>query len=136
MKISESKHYAPALELRAAKPAAGAQDPPAPVLADKTDGTGESDRETKGAPEPMAAPPLMDFQLAGVRNDFSSKYHRAALALEGSIYRLAQSQSALLNSSEEPGELIALPENSNLQQTADGLAMLAHLESVKFKEGD
>lgn len=136
MKISEIKGYVPASELRTAKPAGGSQQGEVtPLSAERTLETAESEREVKEAREPSAMPPLMDFQLDGVRNDFSGKYRRAALALEGTIYRLEQSQLALVNSSDDAEGAIALPENSNLQQTANGLAMLAHFESVKFKTG-
>lgn len=136
MKISAVKDYAAALELRKEEPAGGSQNAVICAPAEETTETGEPDQAIKSATEPAAVPPLMDFQLSGVRNDFSSKYRRAELALEGTIYRLTQTQSALLNSSEEPGELVALPGNSNLQQTADHLAALAHAESVKFKKGN
>ena len=134
MKISEIKGYAPALEQRMAKPAAAAQDPVVPVPAGKSAEAGEPERTTHAVTGPTAAPPLMDFQLSGVRNDFSGKYRQAALALEGSIYRLVQSQSALLAASEGSGEVVDLPENITLQQTADSLMARANLESARFRK--
>lgn len=133
MKISEIKDSDPAMGLRSAKPARGSQEEVTRVPAEGRVETGEPDGTSNNAAEPAATPPLLDFQPSGVRNDFSSKYRRAALALEGAIYRVEQSQVVLLSSGEASDGVIALPENSNLQQTADGLAMLAHIESVKFR---
>lgn len=134
MKISELKGYVSALEQRTAKAAAGAQDPMGPVPADKSVEAGEPERITHAVTGPTAAPPLMDFQLSGVRNDFSGKYRQAALALEGTIYRLVQSQSALLAASVDSGEVVDLPENITLQQTADSLMARANLESARFRK--
>jgi hypothetical protein len=136
MKISEIKHYTPALELRKAKPAGGSQDEVVRPPAEKVAETGESNRETKSAPELPSDPSLTDLQPFGVRNDFSAQYRRAELALEGTIYRLAKMQSALQDSAGDSEGVTALPGNIHLQQTADKLSMLAHIESVKFRKGD
>jgi hypothetical protein len=135
MKISEIKHYAPALELRKAKPAGGSQDEAISTLVEKTTETGKSNREAKSATELPADPSLMDLQPFGVHNDFSAQYRRAELAVEGTIYRLAKMQSALQDSAGDSEGATALPGNIHLQQTADKLATLAHIESVKFRKG-
>jgi hypothetical protein len=136
MKISAIEHCAPILGPTKAKPAGRSQDEAARIPAVETREAGEPSGEIKNAEEPAAALPIADFQPSGVHNDFSAKYRRAELALEGTIYRLAKQQLALQDSGEDAGGVTDLPSNANLQQTADQLAMLAHIESVSFRNGD
>jgi len=136
MKISNVSYYTPTLEPRKEKSAAASQDELIPAPAEKTAEIGESNQEIKSARELPADPSLMDLQPFGVHNDFSAKFRRAELAVEGTIYRLAKLQSALRDSKGDSEGVTALPGNNNLQQTADELAALAHIESVKFRKGN
>jgi hypothetical protein len=134
MRISEIKHTTPALELKKASPTGGSQGEVGQAPVERSPGNDDSNREIRNAPELPADPALMDLQPLRVHNDFSAKYRRAELALEGTIYRLAKLQSALLEGAQDCEGSIALPENTHLQQTADRMAMLAHIESVRFKK--
>jgi hypothetical protein len=154
MKISEIKESKSGMELRSTKPAEESADMFARLLAEESGKIGESTGATKSCAELAAVPPLVDIKLSGVQNDFSDKYHQAALAIEGTIDRLEKLQSALQdpkgglkniaaavdNLSIGAGELqqsvATLPANHLLRQMADELNVLAHVEEVKFKRGD
>lgn len=97
---------------------------------------------------------VMPFQLTPALNDFSDEYQKAELAVEGAIYRMEKLQVALQDpagglknveaaiddltaGAEELQQSVAsLPENHQLRQMADELAVLAHVESVKYRRGD
>jgi hypothetical protein len=134
MRISGINYSSPAQELNQAKRAKESQGEAVHGPVEKPTDPGDSKKEIKSAPELPADPALMDLQPLRVHNDFSAKYRRAELAVEGTIYRLAKLQSALLDGAQDSEGSVALPENTHLQQTADRMAMLAHIESVKFKK--
>jgi hypothetical protein len=136
MRISEIRHTTPALELKKAKPAGGSQEEVVRAPVEKSPSGGDSNRQIKNAPELPADPALLDLQPLGVRSDFSAKYRRAEIAIEGTIYRLTRFQSALQEPGGDSDGVAALPDNIHLQQTADRLAMLAHIESVKYRKGN
>lgn len=135
MKIQEVSHPIPGTAPREARRAGVSQGMENLAPAEESVGPAGFRSEIKAATEPIAAAPLLDFPPQGVRNDFSGKYRRAQLAVEGAIYRLKQSQLALQTEGGESEGVTSLPENCNLQQTADEFAMLAHIESVRFRRG-
>jgi hypothetical protein len=136
MKIPEIRQNIPTLERKRAEPAGGSKTEVPRLPANDTEEIDKPGPTTKSAMEPAAVPPLIDFQPSGVRNDFSAKYRRAEMAIEGTIYRLAQMQLALQDPGGDSEGVIAAPGNNLLQHSADELAALAHIESVKFRKGD
>lgn len=97
---------------------------------------------------------VVPFQLHPMLNDFSDEYQQAELAVEGALQRMERLQLALQDptgtlrsvgaavddlraGAEELQQSVAsLPENHQLRQMADELAVLAHVESVKYRRGD
>lgn len=154
MKISEIKQATIDQELQKAKPTEDAPAEFGRLLAEEAGKiTGTAGALNSGT-ELEALSSVVPFQLTPVLNDFSNEYNQAELAVEGAISRMEQLQLALQDptgglkqvaaavddltaGAEEVQESVAsLPENHQLRQMADELAVLAHVESVKFRRGD
>jgi hypothetical protein len=154
MKITEIKQCNSGLELQKAKLADGSPSEFNRLLAEESGKVGEAARAVDGGTELGALSPLARFHLSPVQNDFSDQYQKAELAVEGAIYRLEQLQMALQdpqgglkNVASAIGDLCtgaeglqqsvaSLPEGHFLRQMADELAVMAHVESVKYRRGD
>jgi len=124
------------------------------ILSEESGKIDASAPEVKSGTELEALTSLVKIGLAGVQNDFSEDYRQAELAVEGTISRLEKLQLALQDpngslknveaaigdlstgAEELQQNVVSLPENHFLRQTADELAVLAHVESVKFQRGD
>jgi hypothetical protein len=154
MKISEIKQCDIGRELQQTKPNESASAEFNRLLTEETGKLAEAAGPIGGVAQLGALTSVTPFQLAPVLNDFSDYYQQAELAVEGAIYRMESLQSALQNPgtglksvgaavddlTAEVGELqqkvACLPENHLLRQMADELAVLAHVESVKYRRGD
>jgi hypothetical protein len=154
MKISEIKQYNSCAELSNAKPASGFRDEFTRVLAEESDKIGESPGEVQSGTDPAALFSLGDVTLVPVKNDFSDLYRQAESSIEGTICRLEKLQGALLDprgslesietavghlstgAAELQQRVAVLPDNHLLRQMADELAVLANVESAKFRRGD
>jgi hypothetical protein len=154
MKISEIKQCDLGQELQQAKPSESASAEFNRLLAEETGKLSETAGAVGGGTQLGALSSVMPFQLAPVLNDFSDDYQQAELAVEGAIYRIESLQSALQNPGaglrsvgaaidgltagvgELQQKVACLPENHLLRQMADELAVMAHVESVKYRRGD
>jgi len=154
MKISEIKQCDASLELRKEKLSKESSCAFDRLLAEESEKIGEASGALRGGTELGALLSTARFSLSPVQNDFSNEYQQAELAVEGAIYRLEQLQAALQDSSgglknvaSAIGDLCAsaeglqqsvasLPETHLLRQMADELAVMAHVESVKYRRGD
>lgn len=155
MKITDIKQCNTGLELQKAKAAEGSPSEFNRLLAEESEKIGgEATKAIDGSLELEVLPPVVDFSLSPVQNDFSGVYQQAELAVEGAIYRLEQLQMAL----QAPGgglknvgaaiddlstgaeglqqTVASLPETHLLRQLADELSVMAHVESVKYRRGD
>lgn len=154
MKIPEIKQFDSCAELNKTKGAVEFRDEFTRVLAEESGKIGGSTGEVQGGVGPEALPALAAVTLVPVKNDFSDVYRQAELSIEGTICRLERLQEALLDpkgslkgiaaaigdlsaGGEELRQSVAnLPPNHLLRQMADEMAVLAQVESAKFRRGD
>lgn len=154
MKISQINQGAVDQELQKTKPTGDGPMAFDRLLAEEAGKIGGTTGETNRGAELEALSAVVPFQLESVLNDFSDEYQEAELAVEGAIERMEKLQMALQDPSgslksvaaavdeltagaEELHQSVAsLPENHQLRQIADELAVLAHVESVKYRRGD
>jgi hypothetical protein len=154
MRIPEIRQGNSGLEVKTEKPGDGSPNEFSRLLSEESGKIDASATEVKSGTELEALTSLVKIGLAGVQNDFSEDYRKTELAVEGTISRLEKLQLAL----QEPKEglkkveaaigdlstgaeelqqnVVSLPENHPLRQMADELAVLAHVESVKYRRGD
>lgn len=154
MKISEVQRGTVGQEVQKAKPARETPAEFGRLLAEEAGKITGAAGEISRGPELGTLSSAMPLQLVSVRNDFSNEYRQASLAVEGAIYRMEQLQAAL----QDPGgglkqvgaaiddlaagaqalgqSVASLPENHQLRQLADELAVLSHVETVKYRRGD
>jgi len=154
MKILEIKPCDPGSEPKPAKPADGRPGEFSRLLAEESEKMGEAVRGAESGMELMTLPSIVDFRLSAVRNDFSEESRTAELAVEGTLDRLEELQSALQDpkgglkhvataigdltsaAAELQGRVTGLPQDHPLRQMADELSVLACVESVKYRRGD